>query len=123
MSRAQNRAQLMELLGATQANTVWSWCGVNEEIRRVYFSVWSDHIYKESGGTRYLMQEPEWGVEEGRIKPARNDHDEKFRLVFEQGYEPYVYFIDPVDPTTIPRQIAGIRTSFVMKVKVSRAEC
>jgi hypothetical protein len=29
----------MDYLGAKQKNFVWSWCGVNDEERKVYFSV------------------------------------------------------------------------------------
>jgi len=45
MARPENRSQLMERLGAVQTNTVWSWCGVNETDRKVYFSVWTDNSY------------------------------------------------------------------------------
>ncbi|MDZ7842615.1 MAG: hypothetical protein U5R46_17590 [Gammaproteobacteria bacterium] len=121
--KAENRSQLMDQLGAVQANTVWSWCAVNDEERKVYFSVWADLVHKHAGENRYTIQEPGWGIDEaGCRSPARNDHDEKLRLVFEQGYEPYGYFIEAQDPTAHPRQIAGIRTSFVMRLRLVRAD-
>lgn len=40
--RPDNRSQLMSYLGAEQRNTVWSWCAVNEEEKKVYLSVWQD---------------------------------------------------------------------------------
>lgn len=124
MARAENRSQLMDQLGATQANTVWSWCGVNADKRKVYFSVWADLVFKGPGGeTRYTVQEPDWGIDDaGHRSPARNDHDEKLGLVFDGGYEAYAYFIEAQDPTAHPRQIAGIRTSFVMRMKLVRDE-
>lgn len=119
--RAENRSQLMELLGAKQANTMWAWCGVNEERHQVFFSAWTDLTYKLAGETRYVIQEPHWGIDEaGRSTPPRNDHDAKLRLVFEYGYEPFVYFIDAENPNAKPRKIAGTKTSFVMRVKLSR---
>ena len=46
MARPENRLQLMERLGAKQANTVWAWCGVDDNKRRVYFSLWTDLTVK-----------------------------------------------------------------------------
>lgn len=101
MPRAENRLQLMDQLGAVQANTVWSWCAVNREKRKVYFSVWADLVHKgPNGEARYTIQEPDWGIDDaGHRSPARNDHDEKLGMVFEQGYEAYGYFIEAQDPT------------------------
>ena len=123
MSRAQNRLQMMRQLGAKQANTMWSWCAVNEDTKKVYFSVWADMVHKFDGETVAVIQEPDWGVGEGGKKsPARNDHDKKLRLVFEAGYEAYGYFVVAVDPKAHPRQIETIRTSFVMHLKLTKLE-
>lgn len=120
MSRPQNRAQLMDRLGAVQLNTVWSWCGVNASERKVYFSIWTDNIYTHNGEKGYIIQEPDWGVsdETGNKSAARNDQDAKFALVFDQGYEPYGYFIVAKDRTAHPREIADTRTSFVVRLQL-----
>src|SRR4051812_23093695 len=44
-----SRSQLMEYLGAKQLNTVWSWCAVNDEERKVYLSIWTDTKEKRDG--------------------------------------------------------------------------
>lgn len=123
--RPENRSQLMERLGAVQLNTVWSWCAVNVADRKVYFSVWTDNAFKKAdGSTAYIIQEPYWGTDEatGSRSAARNDQDEKLSLVFEQGYEPYGYFIEPKDPKKHPREIARTITSFVMLLGLERRE-
>jgi hypothetical protein len=123
MARPQNRSQLMKHLGAVQANTMWSWCAVNESERKVYFSVWTDHIEKVDGKPVYTIQGPSWGLDEnGRRMPARKDHDGKLALVFDQGYEAWAYFIEAKDRQAIPREIAAIRTTFVMQMELSRNE-
>lgn len=121
MPRPSNRSQLMAYFGAAQANPVWSWCGVNDAQRAVYLSVWTDHVEKVGGVTTYTLQGPDWGVDEqGRKTPARTDHDAKLALVLEEGYTAYAYFIEAKDRTAIPREIAGIRTSFVMEMTVTK---
>ncbi|MHB1528022.1 MAG: hypothetical protein ACYCXT_01110 [Acidiferrobacteraceae bacterium] len=124
MTRPANRSELMERLGATQTNTVWSWCAVNEHERKVYFSVWSDFMSKRNGQASYTIQEPNWGINEttGKSSAARSDQDEKLRLVFEHGYEAYAYFIEAKDPVADPREIAHTRTSFVMRMRLIRLE-
>jgi len=114
----------MARLGAVQVNTVWSWCAVNESRRRVYFSIWTDKACDYQGRRAYVMQEPDWGMDDvsGRKSPARNDQDAKFSLVFDGGYEPYGYFIVAKDPSEHPRQIAETRTTFVMKLELHTAE-
>ena len=115
MAKAENRLQLMKRLGAKQLNTVWSWCAVDEENRKVYFSAWIDLKGKKEGKLYYILQEPDWGIDEvtGYASPARNDHDDKLDLAFNHGYQPYAYFIEAVDVNAIPRSIKNIKTSFV----------
>ena len=122
MSRPKNHSQLMERLGASQLNTVWSWCGVNEAERKVYFSIWTDNVHTYNGEKGYLIQGPGWGIsdEMGKRSAARNVQDAKFALVFEQGYEPYGYFIVAKNPTAHPREIAETRTSFVVRLELHR---
>ena len=121
MSRPENRSQLMDRLGAVQLNTVWSWCAVNEEARRVYFSIWTDNLLKDAGPTTYRIQGPGWGVsEQGRKSAARNDQDAKLTLVLEQGYEAWGYFIEAKDPTAHPREIENTATSFVVRLSLSK---
>jgi len=123
MARPENRLQLMERLGAKQANTVWAWCGVDDNKRRVYFSLWTDLTVKDQSGKKYIVQEPHWGVNEyGHHSPARNDHDDKLELVFSSGYEPYGYFVEAKDTTAKPREIAKTLTSFVVRLKLEKLQ-
>lgn len=120
MSRPENRLQLMEHFGASQFNDRLAWCGVNDAEKKVYFSVWTDNTYTRNGSKGYLIQEPDWGIsdETGNKSAARNDHDTKLSLVFEQGYEPYGYFIVAKDRAAHPRDIAETRTSFVVRLQL-----
>lgn len=121
MSRPENRSQLMERLGAVQLNTVWSWCAVNEEKRRVYFSIWTDNLLKGAAPRTYKIQAPDWGISEsGSKSAARNDQDAKLAMVFDKGYEAWGYFIEAKDPTAHPREIASTATSFVVRLALSK---
>lgn len=124
MSKPANRLQLMERFGATQLNDRWSWCAVNEAERQVFFSVWTDKVVKDAAGTRYILQEPHWGLNDatGMSKAARHDQDNKFALVFDQGYKPFGYFVVAKDTTAVPREIAETRTGFVMRMALVRDE-
>ena len=94
---------------------------MNNAERKVYFSVWTDHIEKVDGTTTYMIQGPHWGAQEdGRCSPARKDHDENLALVFDHDYEAWAYFVEAKDRTTIPREIENTRTSFVMQMRLSR---
>jgi hypothetical protein len=44
MARPENRSQLMSYFGAKQRNTVWSWCAVNEEERKVYLGTQTNDL-------------------------------------------------------------------------------
>ena len=63
------------------------------------------------------MQEDHWGRGEihEKSKLGRNDHDEKFDLVFNHGYSARIYFLDAEDVDAIPRSIKNTRTSFVFE--------
>jgi hypothetical protein len=123
MPNLASRSQMMDYLGATQRNVVWSWCAVNHEERKVYLSLWSDTHQKHADGrVSYIVQEPDWGMEKGFASPARVDHDEKLALVFDQGYEAYGYVIVPKDPGQHPRQIAETRTGFVFALSLERLD-
>jgi hypothetical protein len=118
-----NRSQLMKRLGAVQKNSVWSWCAVDESGKKVYLSGWTDvRKQGDDGRVSYLIQAPDWGVDEetGDRSPARSDHDEKLRLVFDEGYEPYVYINEAKDPNASPREIANTKTSFIFKMELER---
>lgn len=122
MARPANRSQLMKYLGAKQRNTVWSWCGVNDEERKVYFSIWLDTAKKRDGSRlSYIIQKPDWGIGD-TVFPARKDHDEKLSLVFEMGYEPYGYFIEAKDRNARPRQIEDTKTSFIVSLDLERLQ-
>lgn len=123
MAKPENRSQLMDYLGAVQRNTVWSWCAVNDEERRVYLSVWADYGQTIEGDDRrsYIIQEPSWGVnDDGSLKAARKDHDEKLALVFEKGYEAFGYFIEAKDRKARPREIEHTKTSFIFSLELRR---
>lgn len=122
MPKLTSRSQLMEYLGAKQRNTVWSWCAVNDEERKVYFSIWTDTKEKRDGvRLSYLIQEPDWGINsDGSVQPARRDQDEKLALVFDNGFEPYGYFIEPKDRTSRPREIEETKTSFIFSLGLER---
>jgi hypothetical protein len=113
----------MEYLGASQKNTVWSWCAADHDGRKVYFSIWVDTRQKRDGErVSYLIQEPDWGVDKqtGSRSPARNDHDDKLSLVFDDGYEAYGYFIEAKDTKAHPREIESTRTSFIFQIELDR---
>jgi len=108
-------------LGPNKKNIVWSWCAVNEEERKVYFSVWVDTRAKRDGKKdSYIIQEPDWGVDEntGSMSAARKDHDEKLSLVLNDGYEAYGYFIEAKDEKAHPREIGHTRTSFIFSFEL-----
>ncbi len=123
MTRPTNRRQLMDRLGATQRNTVWAWCAVDEDGRKVYLSLWSDmHAVRDGKRASYIVQEPFWGIDEetGSVAPARSDHDEKLTKVFDDGYEVFGYVIEAEDPSAQPRSIARTKTSFVFELELER---
>lgn len=94
---------------------------MNEEEKKVYFSVWTDLKLKEGGTTAYVFQRPRWGIDaNGSVSAARKDHDEKFALVFDKGYEAYGYFIEADDPKADPRAIAETRTGFIFSFDLRR---
>jgi hypothetical protein len=123
MPRFTSRAQLMDYFGAKQRNVVWAWCAVNDEEKKVYFSLWADRREKRDG-TRvsYVVQEPHWGIDpaSSSMSPARRDHDEKLSLAFEHGYESYGYLVEAKDPKASPRQIESTVTSFIFQLQLEK---
>lgn len=126
MAKPENRSQLMKHFGATQKNTVWSWCGVNEEQQSVYFSIWTDYYDKFGKKDRkyYTIQEPHWGSKamSGSQSAGRDDHDANIEKVLSQGYKAFGYFIVAKDRNAIPRVIKETRTSFVFSLELERLE-
>jgi hypothetical protein len=124
--KPENRSQLMSYLGAEQRNIVWSWCGVNEKERKVFLSVWEDTRKKRNGDEKisYIIQEPHWGInEDSRSKSAaRNDHDEKLALIFEDGYEAYGYIVVARDVDADPREIEKTKTSFIFSLELKHLD-
>lgn len=123
MPTLDNRSQMMKNLGAQQKNTVWSWCAVNNEERKVYFSMWEDTRTKDGQGTiRYLIQEPSWGVDAatGKKAAARKDHDEKLALVFEKDYQPFGYVVVAKNTSSHPRVIEETKTGFIFELELER---
>lgn len=111
----------MHYLGAKQRNVVWSWCAINEDDKKIYFSLWADSREKRDG-TRvsYVVQKPHWGIDEatGIKSPARKDHDEKLRLAIESDYESYGYLVEPKDRNAIPREIEYTETAFIFRLQL-----
>ena len=124
--KPENRLQLMNYLGAKQRNTVWSWCAVDEENKKVYLSVWTDTRMKRGDDDKisYLIQEPHWGVNEntGGKAAARNDHDEKLSKIFDDDYESYGYFVVAKDVDANPREIEETKTSFIFKLELKKLQ-
>jgi len=122
--KLDSRSQLMEYFGAQQKNIHWSWCAVNEEMKQVFLSVWTDTRSKRGGDEKvsYLIQEPHWGANEssGSFSPARNDHDEKISKIFNDGYTPYGYFVVAKDVNASPREIAETKTSFIFSLELKQ---
>jgi hypothetical protein len=116
----------MDYLGAKQLNTVWSWCAVNEDEKKVYLSVWEDTREKRGNDAKpsYLIQEPNWGLSEqaGSKTGARNDHDDKLSKIFNEGYEPFGYFVVAKDVNSHPREIAHTKTSFIFSLELKKLE-
>ena len=113
----------MDRLGAKQRNTVWAWCAVNEDERKVYLSLWSDMRSGRDGErTSYVVQESWWGMESGAPSPARLDHDEKLAKVFDDEFAAFGYVIEAEDPEVQPRSIATIKTSFVFELELERQD-
>ncbi len=126
MMKPENRLQLMNYFGAIQKNTHRSWCGINEENKSIYLSVWTDYRNKLGKRERdyYVIQEPHWGVEaRGSFsRAARKDHDEKLALAFTEGYAVYGYFVVAKDKNAIPRKIERTITSFVFSLELEKLE-
>jgi hypothetical protein len=113
----------MDYLGAKQRNVVWAWCAVNDEEKKVYFSLWSDMRAKRDGvNVSYVVQKPHWGVDnERRSKSAaRKDHDEKLALVFDHGYEAYGYLVEPKDRHATTREIESTNTTFIFQLRLEK---
>ena len=126
MTKPGNRLQLMNYLGAKQKNTVWSWCAVDDENKKVYLSVWTDTRKKRGDDDKvsYLIQEPHWGINEdtGKKSAARNDHDEKLSKIFDESYKAYGYFIVAKDVNSHPREIEETKTSFIFSLELELLE-
>ena len=119
MKNNMSRAEFLGRFGAVQKNVHWAWAAVNEDQRICYFSAWTDfHHTDENGDKYYTIQQPHWGQNSVQNTFGRKDQDEKFRLVFEQGYLPRIYFVEVVDKTQKPRQIKRTLTSFVCDVRL-----
>jgi hypothetical protein len=112
----------MERVGAVQFNNRLAWCGVNDSERKVFFSIWADNACTHGGEKGYIIQGPDWGINEitGNKEAPRSDQDAKLALVFDQGYEPFGYFIVAKDPTAHPREIEETRTSFVVRLSIKK---
>ncbi len=112
----------MERVGAVQFNNRLAWCSVNDSERKVFFSIWTDNTYTHGDQKGYIIQGPDWGINEatGNKEAPRSDQDAKLALVFDQGYEPFGYFIVAKDRTAFPREIEETRTSFIVRLQLER---
>lgn len=123
MPRFTSRTQLMDFFGAKQRNVVWSWCAVNDDEKKVYFSLWADSREKRDGNrVSYVVQKPHWGIDEttGSRSAARKDHDDKLLLALEHGYESYGYLVEPKNRNAVPREIESTETSFIFRLQLER---
>ena len=121
----ENRKQMMDYLGAEQRNIVGSWCAVNHEQRKIYLSMWEASRGLRDGDEKasFIIREPHWGISEtGNSSAARNDHDEKLRLIFHEGYQPFGYVMLARDIKAVPREIKETKTGFVFEVALKRRD-
>lgn len=109
------------------AKTNWCWCAVDHSSKRVFFTMWDDLQYGHSH--TYVIQEPHWGVDDRDVDHAqmvvyRKDQDDKLRLVFDEGYTPYGYFITALNPRAdlAYRQRAVRQYSSYFDIDVERLE-
>lgn len=126
MARPESRAQLMSYFGAKQKNSLWSWCGINEKEKSIYFSIWTDHYDKFEKKDRkyYTIQEPHWTKSDkpGPRTSAIADHNIFIEKVLNDGYKAFGYFIVAKDKNAVPRTIKEARTSFVFSLELERLE-
>ena len=119
-----SRQQLMDHLDAKQKNTVWSWCAIDEDGKKVYLSIWEDTREKRGQDDRasYIVQRPNWGIDQntGNLSAARKDHDEKLSKVFDDGYEAYGYVVVAKDTEARPREIEKTKTSFIFLLELKK---
>lgn len=122
--RSTSRQQLMNKLNAKQKNPMWSWCGINEENKKVYFSIWEDKRERRGNDNKasYIVQEPHWGIDEqsGVVSPARKDHDEKISLALDGDYHAFGYIVVAKDPKAKPREIGRTKTSFIFELELKK---
>ncbi len=115
----------MDYLGAEQRNTVWSWCAVNEEEKKVYLSIWEDTRKRRDNEDRasYVIQRADWGIDDtsGNRSAARKDHDEKLSKILDDGYAAYGYLVIAKDVAAHPREIEKTKTSFIFTLELK--EC
>ena len=114
-----SRSAFSDKFDADQVNIVQTWAAVNQDAQICYFSAWTNRREKDSEGSLYyVVQEDHWdrGVGHENSQPGRNDQDEKFDLVFDQGYSARIYFVDAENVDAMPRSIKSPRTSFFFEV-------
>ena len=112
----------MSRFGAVQANNVWAWAAVNHDTKTCYFSAWVDKRATDEDGRKYYTVQEHWWGSNGvyATKPGRTDQDEKFALVFDEGYAARIYFVVAENVDTQPRSIKETRTSFVFEAELVR---
>jgi hypothetical protein len=114
-----SRTELLELLGATQRNRMWSWSAVNHAERKVYFGVWRDLAKKRNGvDVSFIIQEADWGMETGTKSPARREQDDNLALALDHGYEAFAFLNDVKDPAAYPRKIARTITTHIHSIRL-----
>jgi hypothetical protein len=87
MLKNMSKSEFFKKNGFKMTNAQWSWCGVNEEEKKVMFTAWSH--YKDDK-KRYIVFSEEWANKGGKLRPGYHDAVKKMNLVIygnEEGDE------------------------------------
>ena len=108
-----NKQDFITQLGFTQ-QMMCSWCTNPDALKRILFTAWVD-TYGEHADSHYTLQEPWWGMndEATGYQPNRLDHDEKFDLVLNDGYEAFMFYLTAEDVNDTPRSIKRVNCAYI----------
>lgn len=120
-----NKSTFVKHLGFTQQSN-YAWCSHPDADKRILFTAWQHlRVEYESGNHAYIVQEPHWAAKTawGFKSGTRNDHDDKFRLVFEDGFEPWLYYLDATEPYgDQTKRIKNLNTYYIDRCHMVRLE-
>ncbi len=114
-----SRTASLDKFDADQVDIVRTCAAVNHDKQICYFSAWTNRREKDNEGSSYYVVQEDYrdrgaGHEKSRLE--RNEHDEKFDLVFNHGYSARIYFVDAENVDAVPRSIKSTRTSLFFEV-------